>query len=183
MQNHPTSNLRDCQTWVIQVNDQLHYKKHLWMLPGLSWCRVSEKGHKVQNVPTFKYLGYILDSTLTFQVHIKDIIKKVIHKRIMLAELMPFLNVIVAISIYKAMILPYFADCDLVYQGTCSWELDKLQRLQNKCLKTCLGVNRLYDTDQLHCYTKCAKLEDRRKAHVCNFMFTRQNRKDFNNWW
>ena len=89
---------------------------------------------KISSVTSYKYLGFTIDSTLTFRPHIADVMKKVMHKRTMLSKLMPFLNRNVAISIYKMMILPYFDYCDVVYQSACSNDLEKLQRLQNKCL-------------------------------------------------
>ena len=131
---------------------------------------------KISSVSSYKYLGFTIDSMLTFRPHIADVMKKVMHKRTMLSKLMPFLNRNVAISIYKMMILPYVDYCDVVYQSACSNDLEKLQRLQNKCLKTCLGLHRLCETELVHSMSKCARLGPRREAHLCNFMFTRQSR-------
>ena len=131
-------------------------------------------GRKIQKVPTFKYLGFTLDSSLSFSSHITDVIKKVIHKRLLLSKIRPFLTEGVALSIYKMMILPYFDYCDIVYQGACVRELDKLQRLQNKCLKTCLNLHRLVDTDLVHSRAKCSQLTPRRETHLCTFRYGRQ---------
>ena len=76
------------------------------------------------------------------------------------------------------MILPYFDYCDVVYHGANAGDLEKLQRLQNKCLKTCLGVHQLYETKEAHRRTKCSYLKPRRNAHLCNFMYQRQSRID-----
>ena len=96
----------------------------------------------------------------------------------MLSKIMPFLTREVALLLYKSMILPYFDYCDIVYQSACLGDLDKLQRPQNKCLKTCLGMHKLTDTNRVHTLGKCARLADRRKTHLCNFMYTRQKRVD-----
>ena len=100
------------------------------------------------------------------------------HKRILLNRMMSFLTKTSALSIYKMMILPYFDYCDVIYQTTCMSDLDKLQRLQNKCLKTCLGLNRLHNTKEVHSMAKCAYLGPRRKGHVCNFMYKRQSKAE-----
>ena len=97
------------------------------------------------------------------------------HKRTLLARMMPFLTKASALSIYKMMILPYFDYCDVIYQTACKSDLDKLQRLQNKCLKTCLGLNKLHETKDVHSMAKCAYLGSRQKANVCNFMYKRQS--------
>ena len=135
-------------------------------------------GKEIQKVSTFKYLGFTLDATLNFKAHIADVIKKVIHKRILLTRLMTFLNNDVALLIYKLMILPYFDYCDAIYDTACAGDLDKLQRLQNKCLKTCLNLHKLCNTDIVHSQAKCALLAARRKTHVCNLMYKRKSRED-----
>ena len=74
-------------------------------------------GKTIQSVPSFKYLGFTLDMTLNFKSHIADVMKKVMHKKLLLTKMRPFLNTRVAISIYKMMILPYFDYCDVVYHN------------------------------------------------------------------
>ena len=134
-------------------------------------------GKQIQNVPTYKYLGFELDATLNYKSHIAEILKKVMHKRSMLSKIMPFLTTEVALLLYKSMILPYFDFCDIVYQSACLGDLDKLQRLQNKCLKTCLGLHGLTDTC-MHVLGRSARLADRRQADLCNFMYSRQTKSD-----
>ena len=139
-------------------------------------CQLYLGGERIQRVATYKYLDFTLDSTLSFKNQIADIIQKVMHKKILLSRMMPFLNKNTALSIYKMMILPYFDYCDIIYHTACASDLDKLHRLQNKCLKTCLGLNRLHETKAVLSMAKCAYLGSRRSAHVCNFMFKRLNR-------
>ena len=141
-------------------------------------CHLMLGGKLIQKVSTFKYLGFVLDSTLNFKPHISEVIKKVMHKRILLSKIITFLRSEVALSIYKLMILPYFDYCDVIYHSACKNDLDKLQRLQNKCLKTCMGLHKLCNTAAVHAMTKCAMLPDRRNSHVCNFMYKRLSRED-----
>ena len=94
----------------------------------------------LQNVSSFKYLCFTLDSALTFKSHLSDVNRKVIHKRTLLSRLRTFLSKSNALSIYKAMILPYFDFCTVVNHGASSSQLDKLHRLQNKRLKQCAKV-------------------------------------------
>ena len=55
--------------------------------------------------------------------------------------------------------------------------LGKLQKLQDKCLRICLGIVDKCSSDTLHNRAHVAKLEDRRKVHVNNFMFKRKEKK------
>ena len=71
---------------------------------------------KIKAVPSVKYLGFVLDSTLRFRTHVNNVIKTFSHKRALLSRLMNVLNTDTATSIYKSMILPYFDYCDIIYQ-------------------------------------------------------------------
>ena len=134
-------------------------------------------GKKIKNVSTYKYLGFTLDSALTHQAHITDVLCKVMHKKVLLTRIMPFINKSVALLIYKTMILPYVDYCDIIYHSACSNSLDNIQRLQNKCLKTCLSMHKLCSTEEVHSAAKCSLLELRRETHMLNFMFIRQKRE------
>ena len=81
----------------------------------------------------------------------------------------------IRLLIYKAMILPYFDYADIIYDKANQGELDKLQRVQNRCLKICMLTNIKTDTDFVHSHTKVPKLENRRKVHLRNFMFQRKS--------
>ena len=71
------------------------------------------------------------------------------------------------------MVLPYFDYGDVVYGNASQDGLDRLQRLQNKCLKICMGFNKRHGTANLHSVTKTPQLKDRRLAHMNNFMYSR----------
>ena len=76
------------------------------------------------------------------------------------------------------MILPYFDYGDVIYMSANQEGLDKLQRLQNRCLKICKNLNVRFETRELHMITKVPKLKFRREAHLNNFMHGRLNRLD-----
>ena len=124
----------------------------------------------IQIVPTYKYLGITLDSTLSLNYHVKSVVNMVAYKTVLLGKIRRYLTEEVAPKIYKIMILPYFDYGDIIYGCSGQDGLDKLQRVQNKCLKMCKGFNIRFGTKELHTVTK---LEARRAAHINNFMFSR----------
>ena len=134
-------------------------------------------GEKLKLVPSFKYLGMTLDSTLNFSSHIAQVIKTVCYKMTLLARLKKYLNNETALLIYKSMLLPYFDYADVIFCKANTKDLDKLQKLQNKCLRICMGTDRRFNTHRAHVQAKVPYLKDRRAAHVCNFMFKRKNVK------
>ena len=132
----------------------------------------------LQVVPSYKYLGITLDSTLSFNCHVKSAASVVSYKANLLAKIRKYLTEGVALKIFKSMILPYFDYGDVIYNSAGQEGLDKLQRLQNRCLKISKGYNVRFSTKELHAITKMPMLENRRKSHINNFMFGRLKRKD-----
>ena len=67
---------------------------------------------KIEKQETLKILGVVLDSKLTFKVHIKEQLKKACVKASALRRLRKFIPKYVMVSLYKAYVLPhleYFA--------------------------------------------------------------------------
>ena len=56
--------------------------------------------------------------------------------------------------------------CDIVYNCANVDQLDRLQRIQNRCLKHCLKVPRLTSTDFVHQEANLPKLVFRRQYHA-----------------
>ena len=76
---------------------------------------VNLEGTMLQLVPPYKYLGFQLDSTLSFNYHVNSVSKTVAYKINLLARTRRCLTNDVALKIYKSMILPYFDYGDIVY--------------------------------------------------------------------
>ena len=120
----------------------------------------------LQIVPSCKFLGFTLDSTLSFNHHVKTVAAMVSYKANPLAKIRKFLTDAVALKTYKSMILPYFDYGDVIYNSASQEGLNKLQKLQNRCLKICKGFNGRFGTEGLHAITKMPRLENRRVAHI-----------------
>ena len=71
----------------------------------------------LQIVPSYKYLGFMLDSTLSFNHHVSTVIKVVAYKVNLLSKIRRYLTENVALKIYKSMILPYFDYGDVIYDA------------------------------------------------------------------
>ena len=97
----------------------------------------------------------------------------------MLSKIRQYLTRDTALQIYKTKVMPYFDYGDILYMGTHKETTTKLQRLQNRALKICTLVEPRYATDRLHFETKISMLEQRRTAHLRNFMFKRKDNIDY----
>ena len=61
--------------------------------------RLSVDGVMLQVVPTYKYLGFMMDSTLSFNYHVKTVANIVTYKSVLLGEIRRFLTEKVALKI------------------------------------------------------------------------------------
>ena len=74
------------------------------------------------------------------------------------------------------MLLPYLDYADVIFNHASNKDMEKLQRLQNKRLKVCMGKERRFSTELLHKRTNVPFLKDRREAHILNFMYIRKKK-------
>ena len=114
---------------------------------------------------------------MSFKPHLATIVRTVSHKIYLLSRIKKFLSNRSALLVYKTMVLPFLDYADVVYHNASAAELEKLQRLQNRALKLCLGFHMREDTEVVHRTAKVPLLENRRKSHVYNFMYKRKEMK------
>ena len=97
----------------------------------------------------------------------------------MLTKIRPLINDTQSIYLYKSKILPYFDYGDIFYNKTFSRTLLKLQKLQNRAMKLCMGKDARYNTNLLHVEAKIPLLEPRRIAHIVNFAHHRAHDQQY----
>ena len=90
---------------------------------------------QVETVPHFKYLGMFLDSSLTFNKHVSYVRKKVYVRLRALGQLRHYISRKLALNIYKSLIIPHFDYADTCYDAMSKQNAQKLQILQNTCLR------------------------------------------------
>ena len=132
---------------------------------------------RLKMVPSYKYLGFNLDPILAYKNHISSVIRSVQFKVTVLGKVKKYLNKVTAVKIYKTMLLPYFDYADVIFDRANTTDLSKLQRLQNRCLRVCLGQERVISTERAHKEAGVPFLSDRRKAHTLNFMYLRKDKR------
>ena len=91
-----------------------------------------------------------MDPILGYNKHISSVLRLIQHKLSVLGKVKRYMNRSTAMKVYKTMVLPYFDYADVIFQIANGTDLDKLQRLQNRGLKLCLGRERLFSTERAH---------------------------------
>ena len=132
-------------------------------------------------MPSHKYLGFNLDQTLNFRMHVNTVIQVVSRKMYVFGKLRQFMSDKSASDVYKSMILPYFDYCDIIYSQTAAECLDKLQRLQNRGIRICLRSDPRSNVVAIHRSIKIPYLADRRELHLIVHMSSKRNCTDLIN--
>lgn len=96
----------------------------------------------IEVVDSYKYLGVILDNKFDFKENIKYVCKKMSKKVGLLGRLRNKLPFNSAVLIYKTIISPHVDYCASMLFMCNKTEMDKLQKVQNRCLRVILRCNR-----------------------------------------
>ena len=95
-------------------------------------------------VKNAKYLGVTFDEPLSFDCHIKNLIKRLSRSVGILAKVKPFLNTKASLNLYYAIFHWHLQHGLLTWSSTFKSYLKKLSTLQNKAVKI-VGGNKYYD--------------------------------------
>ena len=123
---------------------------------------INMNGVPLATVPCYTYLGVPLDSGLTFETAISELSRKVNGRLFSLAKIRDLVTRNTALVIYKTSIATLFDYASFFYVAGKEDSLIKLQRLQNRGLRTCLNTSTtVYSVDGLHSEGKVQRLARR----------------------
>lgn len=99
-------------------------------------------GKKLEIVEEIKYLGIIVDKNLKFDKNIDYICKKVGRKVNVISRLRNELNFQQKLTLYKSIVQPHLIYCSTIIFLSSQSDIERLQILQNKCLRNIMRVDR-----------------------------------------
>ena len=150
-------------------------------LKKLNFHRLRIGQTEIERVHSFKYLGVIMDATLSFGKHIENIKNIYVFKLFLFAKLQVYLEIEPMLLMYKMYVLPYVDYGDILYDGAHTALLDKLQKLQNRSLRLVLCLENRTPVILIHQIAKISNLSVRRIAHLRNFMYKQQGNNEIVN--
>ena len=133
----------------------------------------------LKTVNSYKYLGVILDEELKFNKYVKSVTNSVRFKSTLMYRVSKMMTSPALVRVYKSHVLPVIDYCDILYMNSNVTNLEELQRLQNKCLKTCLFKHILTPTEVVHGETKLPMLTERRNYHCKLYAFKRAQQEEY----
>ena len=125
----------------------------------------------VEHVRSFKFLGVVVNDTLTWADHIDMVCKKVSRSLNLLRRLSWFLPQPLLLLYLKSYILPYFDYCDVVWIGCTKAESLRLESLLNFACRTVLHRCKLSSASAARCELGLSTLSSRRKFHLAQTVF------------
>ena len=135
-------------------------------LKKLSKPKIKLNGKLLKHVVSYKYLGVTLDEKLNFSIHIRNMIKNLRFKSILLYRVRGYMSSEVLLKVYKSHVIPVIDYCDILYAGAGVGILDELQRVQNKCLENLL-IKAHLDSNRVS--TRCCQITHPRKPKKVSY--------------
>ena len=118
-----------------------------------------------------KFLGMLLNDTLTWGNHIAYISTKVSRSLNLLRRLSWFLPKSLLLLYFKSYVIPTFHYCDVVWSDCTTSEAKRLDTLFNYGCRLVLHKPRFYSASSARQELQFTTLSDRRKFHMCQTMY------------
>ena len=125
----------------------------------------------VEQVRCYKFLGVVVNDTLTWVDHIGMVCKKVSRNLNLLRHLSWFLPRSLLLLFLKSYILPHFDYCDVVWFGCTKSESLRLESLLNFACRTILRRSKHYSASVARHDLGLSTLSSRRKLHLSQTIF------------
>lgn len=138
---------------------------------NVNFPKISIDNCEIEEVDSFNYLGVTIDSEMNFKEHLQKCIKNYNSKLYMLNKIKTYLPIHSALTIFKAMVLPYLEYGNILLLNCNEGERIKIQRAQNRGLKCILRKDRMHNTKSLHKEARLATWEVRARLAGTRLMF------------
>ena len=125
----------------------------------------------LDSVESMKYLGVTLDKSLTWSLHVKEVVKKVSGTIACIRRIRNYISRKNLITLYYSLILPHLNYCNSVWGNTSKQNLTKLQKLQNRYARLVLRAEYFTPQNVLMSKLKWRSLEERIKYQKCILIF------------
>lgn len=186
-----TKNLEDAVTkinedlhtlslWLAHNKLKLNTSKTKYMTIGKKTTSNTEhiihiNNEGIERVHSFKYLGIIIDTKLTFHEHVQHIVKQTAKKIGVLYRASKNLTTSAKITIYNTIIRPHFQYCSTILFLCTKSDIHKLQIQQNKIMRLVLKCS--YDThiNDMLSELKWLSVQQLIYFNVCLFIYKMQH--------
>lgn len=125
----------------------------------------------IERVNKIKYLGFVIDQDLKFHDHTDYICKKIGKKISFFKRIRKRVSILTSINIYNTIIRPHFEFCSTILYTCCTaGQIERLQKLQNKAMRTILKLNRYTSINFMLTTLKWLNIKQRLELSTISFI-------------
>lgn len=118
-----------------------------------------------------KNLGVIFDRTLSWVPQISEISRKMFASLGSLRRLRSFLPLATRIALAQSLLLPILDYADICYLDLTEDQLNKLERLQNVCIRFIFGLRKYDHVSEFRTQLKWLPIRHRRNSHILVLLY------------
>ena len=123
--------------------------------------KIKIQNTQLRRVTQCKYLGVMIDGSLTWTPQIDNVRKKVLQTFYSLKRIRFYIPRSTALLLYKSLIQPLFDYCSTVWRNGNEGQLNRLQVLQNRALRSVLQVDNRFNRATLYNTLEIDQLKER----------------------
>ncbi|KAG7298180.1 hypothetical protein JYU34_018964 [Plutella xylostella] len=156
------------KTQVILVGSSRLKSKIDWLqLPPITF-----DGVNIPFADKVKNLGILIDTNLTWVPQICEVSRKIFASSASLRRLRNFLPTATKISLAQTLLLPILDYADACYSDITQEQLNKLERLQNFCIRFIFGLRKYDRISEYRNKLKWLPIRLRRNAHILSLLYS-----------
>ena len=180
------SDLSNVSDWLDANKLSLHIGKTCCMLVcsqqkririGDTNLNLSLKCQDIEQVESFKYVGVTIDTNLTYNVHVENIINKISKSLGVLKRASRVVPLQVRVTLCNTLVLPHFDYCCILWDVCSDGHIARLQKLQNRGMRIILGCHYRTHISEMLTTLKWLNVRQRFILLKCIMMFNIVNGK------
>ena len=146
---------------------------------------IEVSGVPIEEVNEMKYLGVVLDRTMSLKEHVNYIVKKVGKKIGYLKRVGKYLTAYTRATVYRTIVSPHYEYCCTLLLNVSATDQAKLQRTQNRAMRIILECSRFTSVKEMLdslCflsikervyYNVCVLIHKIKEGKLCNGLYAR----------
>lgn len=156
------------KTQVIVVGSSRMISKIDWLnLPLISFDGVA-----IPVSDAVKNLGVLIDKDMSWGPHLAELSRKMFASAASLRRLRNFLPTSTKITLAQSLLLPILDYADACYPDLTEKQLDKLERLQNVCIRFIFGLRKYDHVSEFRTKLKWLPIRLRRNTHILTLLYS-----------
>ncbi|KAJ0170700.1 hypothetical protein K1T71_013472 [Dendrolimus kikuchii] len=144
------------------------------MIAKINWTslpKITFESLEIAVSEKVKDLGILIDSTLSWGPQLQEISRKVFASAASLRRLRNFLPHATKIALAQSLLLPILDYADVSYLDLNENQLNKLERLQNFCIRFIFGLRKYDHISEFRDKLKWLPIRLRRNAHILSLLY------------